>query len=923
MIVIQDVSKEPPPGLKGDLFADQTFWIAQRVPNRPDLVKLVKYNGGTLEQVESRAKYRIVDRTRDGLPPGAISHRYILDSVDNCELEDVETHRCGPRAGSATEAGSSKNASSTHAPRHGRLPFSAQDDRDLYCHMRQYEKKGAHMKGNEIYKDHAKLFPRHSFHSYRDRYLKHLSQKRPAGLPVPTPSPEPRPDSDSARKSSGKLLATFAKKSQNSTSRLKKLSFGGTPRGTPPVIDRQCPDLPALVDQFTADDFHTLTGSREWIEKATAADYSNGWDRLEGDSTRPKRTAEQWKTFWENCVRPVCQEVGEEKTNLQIYDEVWDRWKKKFGSDAEARKWVDHFRREIAPKLREQPKAQSPEAEPSSPTQQREEPLVNGHSKDLDTAEHVTSPAKEPQDQNGNLGLDGNFSSPIRSSWGKHPRENDSDAENHDETPPSKRVRINDNTGEDKKIHDSIEFSPTKKLASSPLGMRKVIQVGSDRSSSTSSDELFVRNHNKGKAPVFGDLFDDEEEDEVQEHEGKGKAPVFPGLSEDEEEDEVQEHVGRGKAPVFQDLFEDEEEDELHEHEENEQDKAQEHEQDHDKARDREDQDDQVRDEIGTQENVEGEAQEHERDQNDQVHEENEVRENVEDEAQEHEWNEWARKILGGLDEQHFYEMLEFLRTAPSAPPEPVGTSPIDAAVMHAVHVFKNGDPDVEEWERFNDVFFGKIQELVPHGDEDEVQDYRDEDGEQQAPENVNTNGHLEHEPTLVRESSPPRDPTPQPLSPSQHNPSLDTTSNFTDSYVHIDDDAFDDPTDLNSGADTEAYIASCMNRPDAFEEYEVVIALRATCAYSTKFADRVLEWMRENSSARSKGKARRGRRSSIGPHERFLPVMPGVWTNEDDRALLGEADEEEMQRIERKHGSVRCEQRRLFLSAEVWDRDD
>ncbi|KAK8182141.1 hypothetical protein BC567DRAFT_219052 [Phyllosticta citribraziliensis] len=74
---------------------------------------------------------------------------------------------------------------------------------------------------------------------------------------------------------------------------------------------------------------------------------------------------------------------------------------------------------------------------------------------------------------------------------------------------------------------------------------------------------------------------------------------------------------------------------------------------------------------------------------------------------------------------------------------------------------------------------------------------------------------------------------------------------------------------------------------------------------------------MRQNDPIKGKGKGKersRGRRSSIGPNDKFLPVMAGVWTGDDDEAIVGMAGPEEEERIVRKHGATRCKQRRAFL---------
>ncbi|KAK8182140.1 Rap1 Myb domain-containing protein, partial [Phyllosticta citribraziliensis] len=207
MIVITDVSKEPP--IKGDLFAGLQFWISQRCPNRIDLVKRVKYNGGEVVLNEKLAQYLIADHERGSLPSGSISYRFILDSVDNQQLEDVENHRCGPPVGSA------RTTASARPPRHGRVPFSAQDDIDLYRYVTSCKRKKCHINGNEIYKEFAKQNPRHSFQSWRDRYVKHLSVKPPLGASRLTPSPEPGPSESHTNTNDQKTLSETSTKPSN------------------------------------------------------------------------------------------------------------------------------------------------------------------------------------------------------------------------------------------------------------------------------------------------------------------------------------------------------------------------------------------------------------------------------------------------------------------------------------------------------------------------------------------------------------------------------------------------------------------------------------------------------------------------------------------------------------------------------------
>lgn len=145
MLVITDVSREPP--VYGDLFAGKKFWIAQRVPSRNDFVNRVKYNGGQLVALEKNADYLIVDHLRSDLPSGGISYRFIEKSIQHSELQEISEFHCGPPANSVREVGSSRPA------HRGRIPFTAEDDNELYAWVKGCEARGCAVKGNEIYKD--------------------------------------------------------------------------------------------------------------------------------------------------------------------------------------------------------------------------------------------------------------------------------------------------------------------------------------------------------------------------------------------------------------------------------------------------------------------------------------------------------------------------------------------------------------------------------------------------------------------------------------------------------------------------------------------------------------------------------------------------------------------------------------------------
>ncbi|KAF2139451.1 uncharacterized protein K452DRAFT_232519, partial [Aplosporella prunicola CBS 121167] len=186
-LIVTTTNAEPP--LKGDLFAGTKFWVAQRCPSRQDYIKKITYNGGTIVPLEKQADILIVDYLRKDLPVNGVSYRLIDDSLKDAEFKDVDDYICGPRH-HVRDVGSMKPA------RAGRTPFTTEDDLQLYKWVKDAENQGARIKGNELYKQLEQKNPRHSFQSWRDRYLKVLSIKPPSSALVDANPPLSPPTSD-------------------------------------------------------------------------------------------------------------------------------------------------------------------------------------------------------------------------------------------------------------------------------------------------------------------------------------------------------------------------------------------------------------------------------------------------------------------------------------------------------------------------------------------------------------------------------------------------------------------------------------------------------------------------------------------------------------------------------------------------------
>ncbi|KAH0556798.1 hypothetical protein GP486_005417 [Trichoglossum hirsutum] len=176
----------------GALFAGKKFWFSQKLPQRSHFIDLVKTNGGEVVPLEQHADIKIVDPLfKKNIPPDSYSYTFIEKSVRDGELQDLEEHKAGP------EAITSRPVSSQRPTKGTRLPYSAEDDRCLYDWVTSHERSGGKIQGNLIYQQLEQINPRHPWQSWRDRWVKVLSQRpKPPQSPAkpPTPLAEKSPD---------------------------------------------------------------------------------------------------------------------------------------------------------------------------------------------------------------------------------------------------------------------------------------------------------------------------------------------------------------------------------------------------------------------------------------------------------------------------------------------------------------------------------------------------------------------------------------------------------------------------------------------------------------------------------------------------------------------------------------------------------
>ncbi|KAH8684235.1 hypothetical protein BGZ60DRAFT_397077 [Tricladium varicosporioides] len=184
----------------GDLFEGTKFFLLQRIPLRNQWKEQIEANGGEVVKLEKWADIIIADHAQKTSPTGSISWTYIQDSVKNGKLEALEDHRAGPIIGTVREVGSAQPV------RSGRTLFTHEDDKFLMEWVSRAERKGALIKGNDLYKQLEQKNPRHTFQSWRDRWIKYVQHRpRPsltdedAEEEDAPPQPLPRPATSSHR----------------------------------------------------------------------------------------------------------------------------------------------------------------------------------------------------------------------------------------------------------------------------------------------------------------------------------------------------------------------------------------------------------------------------------------------------------------------------------------------------------------------------------------------------------------------------------------------------------------------------------------------------------------------------------------------------------------------------------------------------
>ncbi|TQV97420.1 hypothetical protein V2A60_006828 [Cordyceps javanica] len=156
-----------PVEIEGRIFDGLKFWVAQRVPLRSSLLDQIQRNSGVIVPLEKNADYLIADHARKDVPMNSISWKFITESVQNGFVQLPDHYWIKKVRGTQRQAAPERSDKRTT-----RAGFTLAEDAALARWVLAHDGQKA---GNLIYQHFAAKHPRHSWQSWRTRYVKKLS----------------------------------------------------------------------------------------------------------------------------------------------------------------------------------------------------------------------------------------------------------------------------------------------------------------------------------------------------------------------------------------------------------------------------------------------------------------------------------------------------------------------------------------------------------------------------------------------------------------------------------------------------------------------------------------------------------------------------------------------------------------------------
>ncbi|KAL0934256.1 transcription factor [Colletotrichum truncatum] len=278
------------PGAQGTLFQGKRFWVARLVPDRKTILDLITQNGGKIVPLEKHADFLIVDQKRNNYPPESLSWQFVKDSVRYGAVQEEDKYRIVQSPAATRPVGSSKPVKST------RTAYTSADDALLAHWVLSHHKPS----GNEIYQKLESTNNRHTWQSWRDRWVKKLSKLSPAVLEeMAARVPERKSPTSSSP------LASLPK--QNTQSAKCKLPASVSRSNIPPLVapqerpavggsNKHFDSSPAAEDNFDEQDDELLLGSVLELERHGSRPNINFFQELA--KKHPHHSISSWQRYW-------------------------------------------------------------------------------------------------------------------------------------------------------------------------------------------------------------------------------------------------------------------------------------------------------------------------------------------------------------------------------------------------------------------------------------------------------------------------------------------------------------------------------------------------------------------------------------------------------------------------------------------------
>ncbi|KAL9000670.1 MAG: hypothetical protein Q9169_000706 [Polycauliona sp. 2 TL-2023] len=396
------------------------------------------------------------------LDEARVSLQYIEESVRNGALEDLEKYAVGPPVGTIRAVGSIIQPAKS-----GRTKFTAEDDRQLVNWVRAFEKRGGATSGNEIYKQLESKNPRHTWQSWRDRWVKTI-RDLPRSAPISRDAPlTPR---------AGERLE---------------------PRGPPSIVEQKM----AARKPFTADDGKSLLSNGQDIENLNPDSKQQAWSTWAENQDNPEdHSAQDWEDLWEKTIRPIFQERQRQRTDERsIHPKLVDTETVPHGQSGtreEASLPVRTAHAEI--EVKEHIVSRSPSYHPESPTRQPRAPsqerLLQQYATDnTDGANDAKHGLKSPIKRKRSAFEDGvevPSSSPLQAEAFNKRLRRDSLPPEILSSPTNTSARVSA-----REVPDTYAVEP---------GTIDVIEISDGDDSQSSDEELFCSDASRSLSPELG-----------------------------------------------------------------------------------------------------------------------------------------------------------------------------------------------------------------------------------------------------------------------------------------------------------------------------------------------------------------------------------------------------------------------------------